>query len=329
MKRREFITLLGGAAAWPLAAQAQQRERMRRIGVLMNFPMNDAVARARIAAFQQALQQLGWVEGGNLRTEYLWTEGGADELYRSAQELVALSPEVIVGAGSPTLVALRKATRTIPTVFALVADPVGAGFVESLAHPGGNATGFTPFEYTIGAKWLELLREIAPKVTHAAVLREAGNPGGIGQFVAVQSAASMFGVDLRPIDGGASEEEIKRSVATFAREPNSGLIVTATPMANIHRDLIIALAAQYRLPAVYGFRFHVERGGLIAYAPDQLEQYRGAARYVDRILKGEKPAELPVQAPTKYELVINLKTAKALGLEVPSTLLARADEVIE
>ena len=330
MRRREFIALIGGAAvSWPLAVRAQQAERMRRIGVLMNFPMNDAVARARIAAFQQALQQLGWVEGGNLRTEYRWTEGGADELYRYAQELVALSPEVIVGAGSPTLVALRKATRTVPIVFALVADPVGAGFVESLAHPGGNATGFTPFEYTIGAKWLELLREIVPKVTRAAVLREAGNPGGIGQFVAVQSAASMFGMDLRPIDGGSSGEEIKRAVATFAGEPNSGLIVTATPMANIHRDLIIALAAQYRLPAVYGFRFHVERGGLIAYAPDQLEQYRGAAGYVDRILKGEKPAELPVQAPTKYELVINMKTAKALGLDVPSQLLARADEVIE
>jgi putative tryptophan/tyrosine transport system substrate-binding protein len=329
-KRRDFISLLGGTAAtWPLAARAQQGERMRRIGVLVNLPANDAATQARIGAFRQALQELGWSEGGNLRIEYRWTEAGDDELGRYAQELVALSPEVIMGAGSPSVVALRKATRTIPIVFALVADPVGAGFVESLARPGGNATGFTPFEYTIGAKWLELLRAIAPNVTRAAVLREATNSGAMGQFVAVQSAASMFGMDLRPIDSGSNEDEIKRAVATFAREPNSGLIVTATPMANIHRELIIALAKQHRLPAVYGFRFHVERGGLIAYAPDALEQYRRAAGYVDRILRGEKPADLPVQAPTKYELVINLKTAKALDLTVPPSLLALADAVIE
>jgi putative ABC transport system substrate-binding protein len=329
MRRREFITLLSGAAAWPLAARAQQAGRERRIGVLVNFPTNDPVGRARIGAFQEALQQLGWMEGANLRTEFRWTAGGDDKLARSAQELVALSPEVIMGAGSPTVVALRKETRTIPIVFALVSDPVGAGFVESLARPGGNTTGFMAFEYTIAAKWLELLKEIAPKVKHVAVLREATNPGGIGQFVAIQSAVSRFGVEVRPIDGGLSNDEIERAVTAFAEKPDGGLIVTATPMANIHRELIIALAERYRLPAVYGFRFHVERGGLIAYAPDQLDQYRHAAEYVDRILKGEKPADLPVQAPTKYELVINLKTAKALGLTVPQALLSRADEVIE
>jgi putative tryptophan/tyrosine transport system substrate-binding protein len=330
MRRREFITLLGGAAVtWPLAARAQQGERVRRIGVLVNFPTNDTVARARIGAFQDVLQQLGWREAVNLRTEYRWTAGGDDKLAPFAQELVALSPEVIMGAGSPTVVALRRATRTIPIVFALVSDPVGAGFVESLARPGGNATGFTAFEYTIAAKWLELLKEIAPGVKQVAVLREATNPGGIGQFVAIQSAASTLGVEVRPIDGGLGKDEIERAVTAFANKPNGGLIVTATPMANIHRELIITLAERYRLPAVYGFRFHVERGGLIAYAPDQLDQYRGAARYVDRILKGEKAADLPVQAPTKFELVINLKTARALGLAVPDSLLARADEVIE
>ncbi len=295
----------------------------------MNLQADDAVARARIGAFKQRLQQLGWTEGGNLRIEYRWTVGSDDELSRSAAELVALAPEIIMATGSPPVVALRKATRTVPIVFALVADPVGAGFVESLARPGSNATGFTAFEYTIGAKWLELLKEIAPGVTRAAVLREATNPGGIGQFVAIQSVASALRVELRPIDGSSDRGEIERAVAAFAREPNGGLIVTATPMANIHRELIIALAAQHRVPAVYGFRFHVERGGLIAYGPDQLEQYRRAANYVDRILNGEKPADLPVQAPTKYELMINLKTAKALGIEVPQSLLARADEVIE
>jgi putative ABC transport system substrate-binding protein len=329
MKRREFLGAFSAAAMLPVLARAQQAGRERRIGVLVNFPANDTVARARIGAFQDVLQQLGWREGVNLRTEYRWTAGGDDKLAPFAQELVALSPEVIMGAGSPTVVALRKATRTIPIVFALVSDPVGAGFVESLARPGGNATGFTAFEYTIAAKWLELLKEIAPGVKYVAVLREATNPGGIGQFVAIQSAASSFGVEVQPIDGGSGKDEIERAVTAFAKKSNGALIVTATPMANIHRELIIALAERYQLPAVYGFRFHVERGGLIAYAPDQLDQYRGAAQYVDRILKGEKPRDLPVQAPTKYELVINLKTAKALGLIVPPALLARADEVIE
>jgi putative ABC transport system substrate-binding protein len=295
----------------------------------MNLPADDPVARRRVGAFQQKLQQLGWTEGDNLRIDYRWTVGDDDELRRYAGELVALAPDVLLATGSPTVVALRKATHTVPIVFALVADPVGAGFVDSLAQPGGNATGFTPFEYGTSAKWLELLLEIAPGVTRVAVLREATNPGGIGQFVAIQSAATLRGVALRPIDGASDVGEIERAVAVFAREPNGGLIVTATPMANIHRELIITLAARHRLPAVYGFRYHVERGGLIAYAPDQLDQYRRAATYVDRILKGEKPAKLPVQAPTKYELVVNLKTAKALGLTVPPSLLSRADEAIE
>jgi putative ABC transport system substrate-binding protein len=330
MRRREFITLFGCiAAALPLAALAQQAARVRRLGVLTNLPADDSVAKARIGALQQSLQQLGWSEGRNLQIDYRWTASGDDELRRYAEELVALAPDVILGTGSPPVVALRRATRTVPIVFVLVADPVGAGFVETLARPGGNATGFTPFEYGIGAKWLELIREIMPSVKRVAVLREASNPGGIGQFVAIQSAALPLGVELRPIDGGSGSSEIERGVAAFARQPGGALIVTATPMANIHRDLIIALAARYRLPAIYGFHFHVERGGLIAYAPDQLDQYRRAASYIDRILKGEKPADLPVQAPTKYELVINLKTAKALGLSVPPTLLARADEVIE
>lgn len=328
MRRREFLGLVGGAAVtWPCPARAQQR--VRRIGVLMNLLSTDTVAKARIGAFQQGLQQLGWTEGRNLQIDYRWTAGGGDELRRYAAELVALAPDAILATGSPPVVALQRATRTVPIVFVLVADPVGAGFVESLARPGGNATGFTPFEYSTSAKWLELLKEIAPGVTRVAVLREATNPGGIGQFVGIQSAAPSHGLSLRPIDGGSDAGEIERAIATFAREPNGGLIVTATPMANIHRELIIALAARHRLPAVYGFRFHVERGGLIAYAPDQLDQYRRAAVYVDRIFKGEKSADLPVQAPTKYELVINLKTAKALGLAIPSSLLARADEVIE
>ncbi len=302
---------------------------MRRIGVLTNLLANDTVAKARVGALQQGLQQLGWTEGRNLQIDYRWTAGGGDELRRYAMELVALAPDAILATGSPPVVALRQATRIVPIVFVLVADPVGAGFVESLARPGGNATGFTPFEYSTSAKWLELLREIAPSVTRVAVLREPTNPGGIGQFVGIQSAMPSHGLALRPIDGGADAGEIEHAIAAFAREPNGGLIVTATPMANIHRELIIALAARYRLPTVYGFRFHVERGGLIAYAPDQFDQYRRAAGYVDRILKGEKPADLPVQAPTRYELVINLKTAKALGLDVPPMLLARADEVIE
>ena len=248
-----------------------------------------------------------------MQIEYRWT-ASEDALRRYAEELVGLAPDIILGTGSPTVVALQRATRTVPIVFVLVADPVGAGFVETLARPGGNATGFTPFEYGIGGKWLELIREILPSLKRVAVLREADNPGGNRPVVAVQSAALPLGIEIRPIDGRGGSAEIERGVAAFAREPDGALIVTATPMANIHRDLIIALAARYRLPAIYGFRFHVERGGLIAYAPDQLDQYRRAASYVDRILKGEKPADLPVQAPTKYELVINLKTAKALGL---------------
>lgn len=329
MKRREFVTLLGGAiVAMPNVARAQQDKSIRRLGVLTNLKADDPVAKARVGALRQSLQQLGWAEGRNLQVDYRWTVGSDDELRRQAEELAALAPGVILATGSPTVVALRRATRTVPIVFVLVADPVGAGFVESLAHPGGNATGFTPFEYGIGAKWLELIRELAPTVKRVAVLREASNPGGIGQFVAVQSAALSLGIEVRPIDGSGASE-IERAVAAFARESNGALIVTATPMANVYRDLIIALAARFRLPAIYGFRFHVEHGGLIAYAPDQLDQYRRAASYIDLILKGERPADLPVQAPTQFELVINLKTAKALGLTVPTSLLARADEVIE
>jgi putative ABC transport system substrate-binding protein len=326
MKRREFITLLGGAAAWPpLAAHAEQPERMRRIGVLMNLAADDPQGQARIAAFVQGLAQLGWTEGRNVRIDYRWGPGDAERYRRYAAELVRLAPDIILASASPTVAAFQQTNRTVPIVFASVIDPVGAGFVASLARPGGNSTGFITFEYALAAKWLELLKEIAPGVTRAAVLRDPATAAGIGQFAAIQGAASL-GVELSPIavhDAG----EIERTVAAFARGSNGGLIVVAG--ASGHRELIIMLAARHRLPAVYPFRFDATNGGLISYGPDIVDQYRRAAAYVDRILKGEKPADLPVQAPTKYELVLNLKTAKALGLEVPPTLLARADEVIE
>jgi putative tryptophan/tyrosine transport system substrate-binding protein len=331
MRRREFITLLGGAAAaWPLAARAQQGERVRRIGVLAGAAAeDDSAAQAFLAIFRQTLQQLGWTEGRNIRYEYRSrSSGNVDVARRNAAELVALEPDVILVGGATNVEALQRATRNIPIVFAGLTDPVGAGFVESLARPGGNTTGLTSFEYGLSAKWVELLKEIAPRLTRAGVLREQGSSVGIGLWAAMQGAAPSLGLELRPI-GARESSDVERGIAAFARGPNGGLIVTVGAIAIRHRDLIVTLAARHQLPAVYPFRYFATSGGLLSYGPDINEQYRRAASYVDRILKGEKPADLPVQAPTKYELVINLKTAKALGLEVPPTLLARADEVIE
>ncbi len=326
--RRDFITLLGGAAvAWPLAARAQQSERVRRIGVLMHVTENDSDGQARLGVFVERLKELGWTEGRNLGFDIRWGADDPDRYPRQAAELVAMAPDVLVAPTSFTLAALQRATRSVPIVFVGVIDPVGAGFVSSLARPGGNTTGFIAFEYTIGTKWLELLKEIAPHVTRAAVLRDASNASGIGQFAAIQAAGTV-GIDLSVIplqDTG----EIEQSIAAFASAPNGGLIVTASPFGANHPGVIAALAARYKLPAVYPFRYFILAGGLISYGADLVSQSRPAAAYVDRILKGEKPADLPVQAPTKYELVINLKTAKALDLEVPPSLLARADEVIE
>jgi putative ABC transport system substrate-binding protein len=329
MRRREFISLLGGAAAaWPLAARAQQTGPVRRIGVLMSLAADDPEMKARLAAFLQGLQELGWTDGRNVRIDTRSTAGDAERIRRYAAELVALAPDVILAAGGQVVGGLLQATRTVPIVFTQTPDPVGAGFVASLARPGGNATGFTQFEYGISGKWLELLKEIAPRVTRAAVLRDPTIPEGIGQFAIIQAVAPSFGVELRTVDV-RDAGEIERAVAAFALGSNGGLIVPASGMANVHRELIITLAARHRLPAVYPFRFYVTGGGLISYGPDSIDPHRRAAGYVDRILKGEKPADLPVQSPTKYELVLNLKTAKALGLDVPPTLLARADEVFE
>jgi putative ABC transport system substrate-binding protein len=328
MRRREFITLIGGAAAWPLAARAQQGERVRRIGVLMHLAADDPEGQARFTAFLQGLQQLGWTDGRNVRIDTRWGTNNADR-GRYAAELIALTPEVILASTTPSMVALQQSTRTVPVVFVNVADPVGAGFVESLARPGGNATGFTVYDYSLSGKWLELLKQIAPSVTRAAVIRDAANPAGIGMFAVIQSAASSFGVELSPLVVARDGGEIERAITAFARLPNGGLIVLGTSWGALHADLMVMLAAQHRLPAVYPFRHFVIGGGLISYGPNSYDHYRRAAAYVDRILKGEKPADLPVQAPTKYELVINLKTAKALGIEIPPTLLARADEVIE
>jgi len=329
MRRREFLGVLGGASvAWPLAARAQPVERMRRIGVLMNVAADDPVGQARNAAFLQGLQQLGWSDGRNVRIDARWAAGKADDIRKYAAELVALAPDVVLAAGSASAGPLLQLTRTVPIVFVHSPDPVGAGFVESLARPGGNATGFTLFEYGISGKWLELLKQIAPHVTRVAVLRDPAIAAGAGQLGAIQSVAPSFGVELSPI-GVRDAGEIERAVTTFARSSNGGLILTASTLAAVHRNLIVMLAARHKLPAVYYERFFAAAGGLISYGPDVVDQFRRAAGYVDRILKGEKPADLPVQAPTKYELVINLKTAKALDLEVPATLLARADEVIE
>jgi putative tryptophan/tyrosine transport system substrate-binding protein len=327
--RREFITLLGGAAAaWPLAAVAQQSERVRRIGVLMNFAVDDPEAQSRNAGFLQGLSELGWTVGRNLRIDYRWGAGDTDRHRQYAAELLALAPDVILANSSAALSSLLQATRTVPIVFTTVADPVGAGYVDSLARPGGNATGFLLWDYSIAAKWLELLKEIAPHVTRAMVFRQSAIAAGPGQFGVIQAAAPSLGVDLRVADV-RDAREIERAVTTFAQGSNGSLIVTGSPGGLIHRTLIVALAARHRLPAVYSTRVFAVDGGLISYGPDSVEQFRRAAVYVDRILKGEKPADLPVQAPTKYELVINLKTAKALGLDLPATVLARADEVIE
>ena len=329
MTRRKFITLLGGAAAaWPLAARAQPPEQMRRIGVLAGQAANDSNGQARLAAFLQGLQELGWSVGRDVQIDIRWTGGNADDTRKYAAELVALAPDVILSSGTPAGTALLQTTRTVPIVFTSVADPVGAGVVDSLSRPGGNATGFISLEYGLAAKWLELLKEVAPRTARAAVLRDPAITAGIGQFAAIQAVAPSLGMELIPVNV-RDADEMERAVTTFARGLNGGLIVTGSTLATFHRDLIITLAARHKLPAVYSNRFFVADGGLICYGPDLVDQHRRAATYVDRILKGEKPANLPVQAPTKYELVINLKTAKALGLEVPPTLLARADEVIE
>ena len=328
MRRREFIVTLGGVAAWPFAARAQQREHVRRIGVLMNLASDDAEEQARLAAFHQGLQQLGWTVGGNVQIDYRWGAGNADRIRTFAAELVALAPDVILSAGSPSVAAFQQVTRTVPVVFVGVVDPVSSGFVDSLAQPGGNITGFALYEYSIGGKWLELLKEIAPAMKRAAVIRDAALTAGGGQLGVIQALAPSLGAEVIPInvrDAG----EIERAITAFARSPNGGLIVTGSTLAGVHRNLIVTLAARDKLPAVYFARYFVVDGGLISYGPRLVDQYRDAASYVDRILKGEKPADLPVQAPTKYELVINLKTAKALGIEVPPGLSARADEVIE
>jgi putative tryptophan/tyrosine transport system substrate-binding protein len=329
MRRREFIKSIGGSAVvWPFSARAQHAERMRRIGVLIAVAADNPEEQARLAAFHQGLGELGWIVGRNVMIDIRWAAGDTERARSYAAELVALAPDVILSTSGTILPALLHATRTIPIVFVLVADPVGAGFVASLAHPGGNVTGFLAMEYGISGKWLELLKQIAPGVTRAGILRDPGIAAGIGQFGALQSAAPSFGVELTPIDI-RDAGEIERGMTALARSSNGGLIVTASAFARIHRALIINLAAQHRLPAVYSDRVFVADGGLISHGSERMDHYRRAATYVDRILKGEKPADLPVQAPTKYELVINLKTAKALGLNVPDKLLAIADEVIE
>jgi putative tryptophan/tyrosine transport system substrate-binding protein len=327
MRRREFITLVGGAAAgWPLAARAQQPEPMRRIGVLMNLAADDPEGQGRVTAFVQALQQLGWIEGRNMRIDYRWARAGRDVdlFHKYAPELVALAPDVILASGFPSMAALQPITRSVPVVFVLVADPVGAGFVESLARPGGNITGFATYEFSISAKWLELLKRIVPHVTRAGIIRDPTLTAGTAMFGAIQAVAPSLGVDVRPIDV-RDASEIERAVTAFARSSNGGLIVIPSPFVLS----LVALAARHNLPTVYYERYLVSAGGLVSYGPDYFDEYRRAAGYINRVLKGEKPADLPVQAPTKYKTVINLKTAKALGLEIPPTVLTIADEVIE
>jgi ABC-type uncharacterized transport system substrate-binding protein len=328
VRRRNFLPLLGGAAAWPLAARAQQPDRVRRIAVFMSLGAADPEGQARLAAFLQGLREFGWTDGRNVRIETRWGAGDAARNRTYAAELVALAPDVILASGGSVAELLLQVTRTVPVVFTQAIDPVGAGLVDNLARPGGNATGFTVFEYGISGKWMELLKEIAPRLMRVAVLRDPAMAAGSGQLGAIQSVAPSFGVELSPVnvrDAG----EIERAVTAFARGPNGGLIVSASGLAIVHRELIVTLAARHNLPAIYFQRFFVTAGGLISYGPETIDPHRRAAGYVDRILKGEKPADLPVQTPTKYELVVNLKAAKALGLTVPDTLLARADEVIE
>jgi putative tryptophan/tyrosine transport system substrate-binding protein len=328
VRRREFITLLGGAAAaWPLAARAQT-DRVRRVGVLSNPGADDAEMQSRTAAFAQGLQELGWTVGRNLQIDYRWSNGNAARLRAHATELIALEPDVVLATSGVSIMPLLEASRSVPIVFAQTIDPVGLGVVESLSRPGGNITGFTQFEYSVPVKWLELLKEIAPATTHAAVLRDPFDPPGLGQWAAMQSVASVFAVELRVVNV-RDKDAIESGITKIAEFPNAGLLITASAPANVHRDLILRLADRHRLPAVYPYRYFVAAGGLACYGPDTIGQYRRAAGYVDRILKGEKPGNLPVQAPTKYDLVINLRTAKRIGLEIPPMLLARADEVIE
>jgi len=328
LRRRDFVTLLGVTVAWPLMARAQQAERVRRIGVLSILAENDPASRKRMAAFLQALQKLGWREGDNFRIDYRYALGKADDARRVVAELVALAPDVILATGSLSTNPLLEVTRTVPVVFVIVVDPVGAGFVESLARPGGNATGFMQMEYALSGKWLELLKEIAPRVTQVGVLRDLSIAAGAAQFAVIQAAAALLHFEVSPI-GVREVGEIERGITAFARGANGGLIVTAGPMTAFHRDLIVALADRHKLPAVYWDRSSVTEGGLISFGPDFVDQYRQAAGYVDRILRGAKPADLPVQAPVKYELVVNLKTAKAQGIVLPDTVLGRADEIIE
>ncbi len=327
MRRRDFIALFSGAVTWPLVAQAQQVEG-RRIGVLMNFPSEDTEGQRRIAAFLPALQKFGWTQGSNIRIDVRWVGDDVNLTRRCAEELVALAPDVLLASGSTTVAAFQRVTTSVPIIFANIADPVGAGFVRSLRRPGGNTTGFIAFEYNIGGKWLELLKRLAPQTTRVAVLRDPTVAASIGLFAVIQSAASSPGFELSVIDS-RDANEIERELATFGREPNGAIITTATASAVTHRKLIIALLRRYRLPDIYAFRYYPADGGLASYGPDPVETYKRAAEYVDRVLKGAKPSELPVQAPTKYELVLNLRAAKAMGLEIPTSMLATADEVIE
>jgi len=328
MRRRKFIALIGGIAEWPFAARGQQPERTRLIGVLLPIAKDDPEYAVWISAFRQALQELGWIEGRNMRLDIRWATANPGEIRKEAAELAALAPDVILAPGTSTVGPLMQTTRTVPIVFPIIADPVAGGFVDSLARPGRNATGFMLFEYSISGKWLELLKQIAPSVTRVAVLGDPSTPTGPAQFGAIQAVAPMLRVEVSAFNK-RDASEIEHAITAFAQSPNGGLILTAGGPALVHRDLIISLAARYKLPAVYYERFFVAAGGLLSYGPDRIDMYQRAAGYVDRILKGEKPAEMPVQAPTKYQLVINLKTAKALGLEVPAHLHQIADEVIE
>jgi putative ABC transport system substrate-binding protein len=328
LKRREFVTLIGGVAAWPITARAQQSERVRRIGVLINFRADDPEGQARLTAFRQTLRELGWMDGDNVRMDVRWAGDDAELYRRYAEELVAVAPDVILAGSSPSVAALQRATSSVPIVFAFVADPVGAGFITTLSRPGGNTTGFTAFEYSISGKWLELLKEIAPNVTRVAVLRDPAVAAGIGQFAAIQSMVSSSALELSSIDT-RDVNEMERALDKFAREPNGGVIETASVSGTTHRESIISVVKRQRLPTVYPFRYYVLAGGLASYGPDPIDQFKRAAKYVDRVLKGAKPSDLPVEAPTKYYLVINLKTAKAIGLTISPELLATADEVIE